>query len=474
MFAVSSVSLAATHESDRAEYTYMVKIQGSPVGIAKEVWTRQEDSFYYYFHTEIELSRLGAALSLVMTQEGLESPEGKPKWFRSDVKASEMGSSVHGELKGDTIYLKSEGLGFSEELRIPWEEKGVGVGTVDRKIREHLRAGENEFSLTVFDPERKGFHPLQVRHRGTVTDTIGGVAGQYIRIEQYEGEGDVPISVSLLDAELLPVKITTRQMSMVIEIERVESDVAGSIEFEPHFDVIKASLIPLPDYPGAPERVRDVTLRLIFLRPPSSFLSFDAPNQKVIRWENNTMDLLLTRETIMKSTLADGEKTVFLEPDRYIQSRHPAVVSVAEEIAGETGKTGWDLALELADWVNQHIETKDFSRGFASALEVLERREGDCTEHAVLLVSLLRAAGIPARVVSGLAYGKGFLFGHMWTEAYVDHWRTLDALDRNADPIRIRVSASKDASALGLTDMASDYALIGGLKVEVLEYHLLE
>ena len=34
-----------------------------------------------------------------------------------------------------------------------------------------------------------------------------------------------------------------------------------------------------------------------------------------------------------------------------------------------------------------------------SAVQVLEMREGDCNEHATLAVALLRAAGVPARLV---------------------------------------------------------------------------
>ena len=59
-----------------------------------------------------------------------------------------------------------------------------------------------------------------------------------------------------------------------------------------------------------------------------------------------------------------------------------------------------------------------------------ESREGDCTEHAVLLAALARACGIPARVAIGLVYvdqAGGFGY-HMWTEMYLSgHWIPLDA-----------------------------------------------
>ena len=68
----------------------------------------------------------------------------------------------------------------------------------------------------------------------------------------------------------------------------------------------------------------------------------------------------------------------------------------------------------------------------------MRRRAGDCTEAAVLLAALGRAAGIPTRVANGLVYSRQRYHGvgnafmpHSWTLAYVDGaWRSFDlALD---------------------------------------------
>jgi transglutaminase-like putative cysteine protease len=66
---------------------------------------------------------------------------------------------------------------------------------------------------------------------------------------------------------------------------------------------------------------------------------------------------------------------------------------------------------------------------------VAKSREGDCTEHAVLLAAMCRARKIPARVAIGLVYilhneknvpSPKFDF-HMWTEAWIDgRWIPLD------------------------------------------------
>lgn len=72
--------------------------------------------------------------------------------------------------------------------------------------------------------------------------------------------------------------------------------------------------------------------------------------------------------------------------------------------------------------------------GYRSAREALQRREGDCTEYALLLAAAARSRRIPARVVGGMAYGSRFVgrahaFGpHMWVQAWNgERWISYDA-----------------------------------------------
>jgi transglutaminase-like putative cysteine protease len=86
----------------------------------------------------------------------------------------------------------------------------------------------------------------------------------------------------------------------------------------------------------------------------------------------------------------------------------------------------------LARLVNGWIERKNLTRGIDSAARVAARREGDCTEHAVLLAAAARLAGRPARVVFGIALAApdGALrgYGHAWTEIHDGAgWRSVDA-----------------------------------------------
>ncbi len=119
------------------------------------------------------------------------------------------------------------------------------------------------------------------------------------------------------------------------------------------------------------------------------------------------------------------------------------------------------------------VSEKNFSHGFATAAEVAQSREGDCTEHAVLLAALARACGIPSRVAIGLVYvdrSGGFGY-HMWTEVYLDgQWIPLDGImgtgGTSAAYLKLNDSSLDGASAY--SSFLSVAQVLGQLKVSVL------
>jgi hypothetical protein len=81
----------------------------------------------------------------------------------------------------------------------------------------------------------------------------------------------------------------------------------------------------------------------------------------------------------------------------------------------------------VADTIDEHTP-----RDWDLASTIAKRRQGDCSEHAVLTAALARRQGIPARVMVGIALlsnGKSFdAYGHAWAEMKEGgHWVAADA-----------------------------------------------
>ncbi len=128
----------------------------------------------------------------------------------------------------------------------------------------------------------------------------------------------------------------------------------------------------------------------------------------------------------------------------------------------------------LSDRVFRAIWKKSTRFGFAGLREVLDSREGDCTEHAVLLVGLLRRAGYPARLAYGfvLMEEDGFV-GHAWTEAFLDgRWQWLDPSFPGAESrrLRIRLGALDPAEPLTGEMTMTLLQVAGAVRAEILEY----
>ncbi|MDP7303715.1 MAG: transglutaminase-like domain-containing protein, partial [Pirellulaceae bacterium] len=160
-----------------------------------------------------------------------------------------------------------------------------------------------------------------------------------------------------------------------------------------------------------------------------------------------------------------------LEPSNLIQSDDPTVVAIAGSVAkGQT--KAWLVAQALERRVQDLVQVTEFSQAIASAAEVAQTKQGDCTEHAMLLAATCRARKIPARVAIGLVYygqAGGFAY-HMWTEVWIDrHWIPLDATlgQGGIGAAHLKVADSNLAGASGYAAILPVFEVMGRLKLEI-------
>lgn len=106
----------------------------------------------------------------------------------------------------------------------------------------------------------------------------------------------------------------------------------------------------------------------------------------------------------------------------------------------------------LTRFVGAYVTKKNLARGYDPASVVARRREGDCTEHSVLLAALGRSFGYAVRVVHGIVVvdEKGQLFGggHAWVEWHDGKgWSLADAaIGEEHDPLYLPFQTLEDES----------------------------
>jgi len=444
----------------------VVRIGEIPVGTASEKWTDEDGKRVYRVHMNTHFSRMGTPLSMSLFTEEVSGPDGKFQRARMTSSLSNLDASA--TLEGDSVRYESKAGGVVRRVMSAWNPEAVTEAQAQARIEEWLAGRDPELSITMFDVSDGAFHVQKLVRGETVQETIAGEARELVVADAYEDGATTPTSTAWYGIDGSALRTLIRQLGVEIVIERATVEQLASLEITTSFDIIRQSMVRCPDFPVPTSGVKAVTLRLTFAeRLPKA--NMNGPNQREVSRDKKSILLELTRESSNHDKLDDATRVTFLKPDRFIQSDNAVLKGVADSLRTASNTDGWELAKVITRFVNKHITRKGMEHGYDSALDVYRSRAGDCTEHSLLTVALLRAAGIPARPVVGLAYGasEGAFVGHMWVESCVDEWRTLDALDLNLDPIRIRVHAPVASEAMGERDLMRAYGEVAGVTIRV-------
>lgn len=196
-------------------------------------------------------------------------------------------------------------------------------------------------------------------------------------------------------------------------------------------EVFGLTRIPLPGPLPTSAQAVPGQLALVVEGLPES-LQRDTYRQRHERLEQGRVRVTLSArppQRLQPRPLQDPEGGANLAADLAVESKDKEIRSLAQQLVGSQ-KDAYTAARTLNSWVARNLE-KDYGASADRATDVLRQRKGDCTEHSLLTVALLRAAGIPARRVDGLVYlrnsdGVPALYWHQWVEAWVGEWTQMD------------------------------------------------
>lgn len=134
----------------------------------------------------------------------------------------------------------------------------------------------------------------------------------------------------------------------------------------------------------------------------------------------------------------------YLRPSRYCESDSLAPTARAEF----SGLSGADLLAAVGSWVGTRLTyVLGSSLPTDGAVRTLLARQGVCRDFAHLVVALLRALHVPARVVAVYAPGLDPMDFHAVAEAYVSgSWCVVDATTLAPRATLVRVATGRDAS----------------------------
>jgi transglutaminase-like putative cysteine protease/tetratricopeptide (TPR) repeat protein len=178
-------------------------------------------------------------------------------------------------------------------------------------------------------------------------------------------------------------------------------------------------------------RVSNLVLRVKAKAPgPIDHIRDDIKTAEQVVEQKSTTELLVTvaarrpgAEKTIELPVKDAELAQFLKPTAEFPSDKKEVIDRAREIAG-SDRDAWSVARKLGEWTHKNLQWKMVQR--ADAVQTLATREADCSEFSALFIAMARSLGLPARMVSGIAYTGSAFGGHAWVEVWVGRWIELD------------------------------------------------
>lgn len=160
-----------------------------------------------------------------------------------------------------------------------------------------------------------------------------------------------------------------------------------------------------------------------------------------------------------------------LSPTFLVDYTEPIFREIRTQIQTKYGSR--PTPIELEEFVFDHIDTKNYAHGYEIASAVARSKEGDCTEHAVLLTALLRMFDYPARIVMGpFVYlaEEPMAFLHAWAE-YNDgaRWIGVDGtrIAKEADEQYLPISVLEDESISFMMGLFSAFQAMAITKVVI-------
>lgn len=196
-------------------------------------------------------------------------------------------------------------------------------------------------------------------------------------------------------------------------------------------EVFALTRVKLPKPPPPEVRLIPGSMTLVMSGLPEQF-HVQSYRQRFEKLDDKKTVVTLSAfapKTRQARPLVDPNGGKNLESDLAVEAKAPEIVKQAKAIVGAE-KDAYAAAKKIGKWVNERL-VKDYGSSSDRATDVLKTLRGDCTEHSLLTVALLRAVGIPARRVDGVVYLMNedqvpALYWHEWVEAFVGEWTQLD------------------------------------------------
>jgi len=142
--------------------------------------------------------------------------------------------------------------------------------------------------------------------------------------------------------------------------------------------------------------------------------------------------------------------------------------AMKEAVGGE--KDAREVVRKLLKYVQVALRTDQQPPAGSTASEILELGSGFCSEHCVLFVALCRAAGVPARRVTGYAQVGDMWGAHSFAEVWLGRWFGCDPTTNDFGTKARYIAFGWDDDADSYPGVVSSRAGNGRMSIRTVEF----
>lgn len=373
-----------------------------------------------------------------------------------DEKRTFQGSVSNGRLRVKTIVDSKV-----TDTEIEWKPEYRGPFAVDQSmVRQPLQPKETR-TLKYLDPiQMKLVSGLIEADDYIQTPVFSGETQELLEVRSSSTSGELGLQTLLwVDRKGETNKSYYREMDL--RSFRCDPSSARVLNTQADLNSIEVSKLalfgPVENLSQSPRTVFRVTHRK--LDPFKMFSSRATQRVRSVDAQTIEVTVIASGESqeLLKGTAQDSPANPeYLAASRYIHTDSPQIQRMAELLLSGANRSSQDAVkyrvMAFHSGLVKRLPVKAFDKVVGTTDDVIRSPEANCLEHAILLVALCRANGIPARVASGLLFNSSesapAMVYHSWAEFHDgEHWIPVDSTQANFEVAANRIKLSETAFA---------------------------
>jgi hypothetical protein len=435
-------------------FRYTLEHDGSAVGAVRYDRVEAGDRIRTREYLSISLQSNTGRQLLRVERTWEETRDGQPLRFTQRMVAGTASQSITARVRGHELVVTRKLGDRATTTRSAVPPALVFPAALATRIEAQAAHAEwvlryHELAMNSGEPEL-----VELRARAPL-----GTAGEVVLEKREADAADARLVTWQRDSRRLAEPISFWGMPIV---ERAcSTDCTGPVE---SLALLDSALVASPyRIPASAKRAK---LRYLFELPEGQEAIFPVTNEQAVHIRGRRAVVTVCADCGSEAAPSEAMLAHYREPNPWIESRHPRIRALARRAPGSANI---DTRMRsLVKEVAQHMRGATDYIGYATALEAESSRNGDCTENALLLAAVARASGLPARVVSGLAYsgrftGRHDVFSpHAWVQVWDGkRWTSYDAGLGEFDSTHIALAIGDGSPA----DYRGVMASLRGLKL---------